>query len=108
MDAKAKSRLLPTKVAVMMLTADGRHREIAIPLRPLNSMSSAAFRDRPHPRVKPDCKTQPTRYMKRAPNESAIDPDNSSVQPHVKAWIEDGLVRSSSVRNELSRHLGST
>ena len=91
MEAKAKFLRLPSRVEVMMLTAEGRQKAIATPLRARKMMISLALRARPHPRVKNDCSIEPAMYMKREPRASAIEPERRRAQPHVKAWIEDGL-----------------
>lgn len=84
-------RRFPSRVDVMMLTAEGRQKAMAIPLRPRKIMSCVALRERPQPRVKTDCKIDPSMYMNREPNASAMEPDNRRTQPHVRACMDDGL-----------------
>lgn len=91
MEANAKFLRLPSKVEVMMLTAEGRQKAMATPLRARKMMISFAFRARPQPRVKNDCSIEPTMYMNREPRASAIEPERRRAQPQVKAWMEDGL-----------------
>lgn len=88
--AKARLRRLPTKDLVIIETAEGRQREIAMPLRPRKTMISVLVRERPQPRTKPACKTQPTRYMSLAPSASAREPEINREQPLVSAWILEG------------------
>lgn len=73
-----------------METADGRHSEIAIPLNPRNIIIWALVCERPHPRMKPACSIDPTRYISLAPIASASEPDISNEHPLVRAWILDG------------------
>lgn len=91
MAAKAKLRRFPSRVDVIMLTADGRQKAIAIPLRPRKIMSWIALCERPQPRVKTVCKIDPTMYMNLEPNASAMEPDNRRRHPHVSACMDDGL-----------------
>jgi hypothetical protein len=91
MEAKAKFLRLPSSVEVIMLTAEGRQKAIATPLRARKMMISLALRASPQPRVKNDCSIEPTMYMKREPRASAMEPERRRAQPHVKAWMEDGL-----------------
>jgi hypothetical protein len=90
-DAKAKFLRLPSRVEVMILTAEGRQNAMATPLRARNRIISLALRASPQPRVKNDCRIEPAMYMNLEPRASAIEPESRRVQPHVKAWIEDGL-----------------
>jgi hypothetical protein len=75
-----------------MLTAEGRQKAMAIPLRPRKMINSFALRAKPHPRVKKDCRMEPTWYMNLEPRASAMEPESRRTQPHVKAWMEDGLL----------------
>jgi len=77
----------------MILTAEGKQNEMAMPLRPRNRMIWVLLRERPHPKMKPACKTQPVKYMKRAPSASAIAPEIRRLQPFVNAWMELGQSR---------------
>jgi len=74
-----------------MLTAEGKQKAMATPLRPRKMISSLALRARPHPRVKKDWRIDPTWYINLEPRASAIDPESRRTQPQVKAWMEDGL-----------------
>lgn len=92
MEAKAMFLLLPSgNVLVIMLTADGKQKEIATPASARKTMSCVDVFARPHARVNADCSTQPVRYMGLLPTTSATDPSNSSVQPHARAYMEMGL-----------------
>jgi len=52
MQAKAMSRRLPTKERVIIATAEGRQREMAIPLSARNRMICVELSESPHPRMK--------------------------------------------------------
>ena len=94
MEANAIFLLFPSgNVLVMILTAEGRQKEIAMPARPRNRMSCEPFCERPQAIVNKDCNTHPVRYIVRLPITSATAPSRRSVQPHVKAYIEAGLLR---------------
>lgn len=75
---------------MIILTAEGRHIEVAIPARPRNKMSCGPLVDKPHARVNALCNALPMRYMLLAPTTSATEPDTRRVQPHVKLKIEAG------------------
>jgi hypothetical protein len=75
----------------MILTAEGRHKEVAIPARPRKRISSYPVRERPQAKVKALCSKEPTRYITRLPTTSATEPERRSVQPHVRENIEAGL-----------------
>jgi hypothetical protein len=89
--ANAILRRLPgMNVLVMMLTADGRHIDVAIPPSPRNRMSCVPLVDKPHASVNALCRALPIRYMLALPTTSATDPKTRRVQPHVKLKIEAG------------------
>ena len=75
---------------VIMLTADGRHIDVAIPPNPRKRINCGPLEDRPQARVKALCKALPMRYMLLLPTTSATEPKTSRVQPHVKLKIEAG------------------
>ena len=79
-----------TNVFVMMLTADGKHIELAIPAKPRNKISCGPLVESPHARVKALCSALPIRYMLLLPTTSATEPKTSKVQPHVKLKIDAG------------------
>jgi hypothetical protein len=86
MDANAMFLLLPSgNVLVMILTAEGRQKEIAMPAKARKTMSCVPVCANPHASVNADCKRQPVRYMGREPTTSATDPRRRRVQPHVRA-----------------------
>ena len=89
--AKARFRLLPgTKVLVMMLTADGRHMEVAIPPKPRNRINCGPLVDSPQANVKALCNALPMRYMLELPTTAATEPKTKRVQPHVRLKIDAG------------------
>jgi hypothetical protein len=91
-DAKATFLAFPSgNDDVMMLTAEGRQNELATPARPRNITSSGPVRDKPHAIVKTDCRKQPNRYIGLLPITSERRPAMRSVQPLVRAKIDDGL-----------------
>jgi hypothetical protein len=86
MAAKAMLRLFPSgNVVVMILTADGRQKEIATPAKALKMISCSPDCERPQARVNPDCKTHPVKYIGLLPTTSEIEPSRRSVQPQVNA-----------------------
>jgi hypothetical protein len=63
MAAKATFLRFPgTKVFVMMLTAEGRHMDVAIPARPLKRISCGPLVDNPQASVNALCKALPMKY----------------------------------------------
>ena len=86
MDANAMFLLLPSgNVLVMILTAEGRQKEIATPAKARNTMSCVPVCASPHASVKADWRRHPTRYIGREPTTSATEPRRRRVQPQVKA-----------------------
>jgi hypothetical protein len=85
-DANAMFLLLPSgKMLVMILTAEGKQKEIATPAKARNTISCVPVCASPQARVNPDWRMQPVRYIGLAPTTSAIEPRSKRVQPHVKA-----------------------
>lgn len=85
-EANAMFLLLPCgKVLVMMLTADGKQKEMAIPAKPRKTINCVLVFAKPQASVKPDWRKQPIRYIGLEPTTSATEPSRSSVQPHVRA-----------------------
>ena len=78
-------------MSLMMLTADGRQKDAAIPEKARKTMSWVPVRERPQAKVKMPWRKQPRRYMSRLPTTSEIVPQSRRVQPHVREYIETGL-----------------
>lgn len=75
-----------------MDTADGKQKERETPERARKRISCAPVLLRPHPKMNPAWRTHPDRYINLLPRASASEPERRSVQPHVNAWIEEGLL----------------
>ena len=75
----------------MMLTALGRVKDVAMPLRPRKRMSSRPVREAPAAAAKATWRRVPKRYMTFAPKTSHRDPAMRRREPQVRALIDTGL-----------------
>jgi hypothetical protein len=69
----------------MMLTALGRQKDMAIPLRARKTVNWIPVCERPQPTVKAMSRTQPVRYIVLPPMTSAMEPERRRVQPQERA-----------------------
>jgi hypothetical protein len=85
-EANATFLLLPSgNVLVMVLTAEGRQKDIAMPPKARKTINWVPVLDNPHAKVNIDCNIQPVRYMGLEPTTSDTEPSSNNVQPHVSA-----------------------
>lgn len=93
---------------VMMLTALGRQKEMAMPERARKMISWIPVLARPHPNVKMARSTHPVRYIGRLPTTSATDPERRRVHPQVNAYTDAGLASVNPKYNSQERSHGQT
>jgi hypothetical protein len=69
----------------MVLTAEGKQKDIAMPPNARKTINCVPVFDNPHAKVNIDCNIQPVRYMGLDPTTSDTEPRSSNVHPQVKA-----------------------